>query len=65
MDADSESRQGVLGAVSANIATTNYMLTAAKDKLTKVRNLRIKGQAEQLEPTVVKIPFHYNEFTRS
>ena len=37
MDVDSESRQGVL--------------TAAKAKLVALRNLRIKGQAEQPEPT--------------
>ena len=51
MDADSESRQGVLVAASANLAATNYTLAATKAKLATARNLRIKGQAKQPEPT--------------
>ena len=44
MDLDSKSKQGVLATVSANLAT-------AKAKLAVAKNLRIKGQAEQPEPT--------------
>ena len=51
MDADSESRQGVLAAASANLTVVNYTLIAVKAKLTAVRNLRIKKTAEQLKPT--------------
>ena len=51
MDADSESRQGVLAAVSANLAAMNYTLAVVKAKLVVTRNLRIKGQAEQPKPT--------------
>ena len=51
MDANSESRQGVLAAVSANLAAMNFTLATAKAKLATARDLRIKRQAEQPEPT--------------
>ena len=51
MDADSESRQGVLAVAGANLIATNYTLVAAKAKLVVARNLNIKKKAEQPEPT--------------
>ena len=44
MEVDSDSRQGLLATVSAN-------LIAVKAKLTATSNLRIKRNAEQPEPT--------------
>ena len=43
MDIDSESRQGVLAARSANLVAANYTLGVVKAKLATARNLRIKG----------------------
>ena len=51
MDAHSESRQGVLAAASVNFAAVKYILTTMKTKFTVARILRIKGSAEQPEPT--------------
>ena len=51
IEAVSESRQGVLAPVSANLIATNYTFTTAKAKLATARNLRIKGKVEQPEPT--------------
>ena len=59
MDADSETRQGVLAAASANLTAVNYTLVV-------VRNLRIKRTAEQPEPTPYsENQSHYSEFTWS
>ena len=58
MDAYSESRKSVLATASVKLAAAKYILTAAKTKFTvtktkftAARILRIKGLAEQPEPT--------------
>ena len=66
MDADNELRQGVLAAASANFTAMNYTLAATKAKLTAMRNLRIKGQAEQPSLlTAVIFSFCFSEFMQS
>ena len=51
MVTDRESRQGVLATPNANLIVANYTLAVEKAKLAASRNIRIKGQAEQPEPT--------------
>ena len=51
MHAVNQSRQGVLAPASENLAPANFTLIAAKAKLAAAKNLKIKGQVEQLEPT--------------
>ena len=66
MDVDSESRQRILTATSANLAATNYMLDAVKAKLA---TRGTSGSKDKLSNpsllTTMKICFHCSKFMRS